>query len=134
MDGLKFHHVGYATKDLKKSISDFEKLGYENTGGFTDEVQNVKISIMERERFPIIELVKPNGNNNPVERFLVDYETITYHIAYLTKTFNKHIAELRNNGFFPTTRILKAVAFENRNFIFFHSANAGFIELLDNSI
>ena len=45
MDNLKFHHVGYATKNLKSSVSDFKKLGYKNSGNFVDNVQNINISI-----------------------------------------------------------------------------------------
>ena len=131
MDNLRFHHVGYATKNLRSSVSDFRKLGYKNSGDFIDNVQNINISIMERAGHPIIELIEPNNENNPVKRFLVDYQTMPYHVAYLTKTFDVHINELRSNGFTPTTNIMKAVAFENRNFIFLYSANTGFIELLE---
>jgi len=131
MYGLQFHHVGYATKNLKESVIEFENLGYKHTGNFKDKVQNINISIMEREGHPIIELIEPDGQNNPVRRFLVNYDTITYHVAYLTKTFEEHIQQLRKNGFIPTTKILKAVAFKNRNFVFLYSANIGFIELLE---
>jgi len=128
---LIFHHVGFAVADLNQSVSVFEHLGYKSTGSFLDNVQNIKIETLEKIDSPIIELIEPNGEKNPVDRFLINFKAITYHVAYLTKSFEEDIKKLRKQGFSPTTRILNAVAFNNRRFIFLYNDNTGFIELLE---
>jgi len=128
---FNFHHVGYVVENLKDSIKRFEILGYTSSEIYIDNIQNIKIVILEKHDSPIIELILPIGEGNPVNRFLGENSsTRLYHIAYSVEDINESIDFLRTNGFIPTMKVAPSVAFDNKPFIFFFSQSTGLIELI----
>ena len=56
---MKIHHIGYAVRDIEKSIFEFESIGFEKVGESLDDIQrNVKIQLMKNDT-SLIELVSP---------------------------------------------------------------------------
>ena len=128
---FNFHHVGYIVENLQDSIKRFEILGYTSSKIYIDNIQNIKIVLLENHDSPIIELILPIGEGNPLNRFLGENSsTKPYHIAFTVEDINESIDFLRINGFIATTKVAPSVAFDNKPFIFFYSQSTGLIELI----
>ena len=129
---MKFNHIGYAVENLESSVMNFEILGYKASKTYLDQDQNINIILLEKYMSPIIELIHPLGDNNPLNRYLVHGEnTVPYHIAFGVNDIMKVINDLRVKGFVPCMKISKAVAFNNIPFIFLANQYTGLIELLE---
>ena len=129
---FKFNHIGYAVEDLSKSSNYFEILGYKSSVVYYDKSQKIEIVLMEHELNPIIELIHPLGQNNPLNRFFNKSDTtVPYHIAYSVDNINDAIEKLREFRFVPSMKISNAVAFNDAPFIFLTNPNTGLIELLE---
>jgi len=129
---LNFNHIGYSVKNLTESTINFQNLGYTTSGQYLDNNQNIEIVLLEKNMSPIIELIHPLGDNNPLNRYLVHGEnTVPYHIAFGVNDIMKAINDLRVKGFVPCMKISKAVAFNNIPFIFLANQYTGLIELLE---
>ena len=99
---------------------------------YRDSDQNIEIVLLNKEMSPIIELIFPIGEDNPLNQFLMNGQnTSPYHIAYEVNNINDSIKFLRSKGFIPCMRISKAVAFNNVPFIFLANNHTGLIELLE---
>lgn len=128
---MTFNHIGYAVKNLIHSKNYFESLNYKSSKIFHDKIQQIDIILMEQQNSPIIELIHPLGNNNPLNRYFISSErTVPYHIAFSVNNIYKKIEELRKKSFVPCIKISNAVAFNNAPFIFLTNQNTGLIELL----
>ena len=129
---MKFNHIGYAVNSLESSVKNFANLGYKAGKTFLDQSQNIEIVLLESKLSPIIELIKPLGEKNPLNRYLNSGEnTVPYHIAYEVPNIKQAIDDLRQKGFVPCMRISPAVAFNNAPFIFLANRYTGLIELLE---
>lgn len=129
---MKFNHIGYCVKNLDKSSQYFESLGYTSGKAFLDNKQNIEIILLRKKMSPIIELIHPLGEQNPLNRYLSDIEiAVSYHIAFEVDNIIDSIDNLRKKGFVPCMKVSKAVAFNNTPFIFMANKYTGLIELLE---
>jgi methylmalonyl-CoA/ethylmalonyl-CoA epimerase len=129
---LKFNHIGYAVENLESSVMNFEILGYKASKTYLDQDQNINIILLEKNMSPLIELIHPLGDNNPLNRYLDHGQhSVPYHIAYEVNDIIKAVNGLRGKGFVPCMKISKAVAFNNIPFIFLSNPYTGLIELLE---
>ena len=129
---MKFNHIGYCVNNLEKSKLNFQNLGYMPSKTFLDQDQNIEIILLRKKSSPIIELIQPIGEDNPLNRYLKPGEiTVSYHIAYEVKNIMETVNHLRNKGFIPTMKISRAVAFNNVPFVFLANQFTGLIELLE---
>jgi len=129
---FNFHHVGYVVDDLKPSVKQFSLLGYGSSKEYIDDIQNIKIIILEKANSPLIELILPISKSNPLNRFLRDGHTPSpYHIAYTVPSIEKSSDYLRSNGFIATMKIAPSVAFDNQPYTFFYSRPTGLIEIIE---
>ena len=129
---MKFNHIGYAVENLESSVMNFEILGYKASKTYLDQDQNINIILLEKNMSPLIELIHPLGDNNPLNRYLDHGQhSVPYHIAYEVNDIIKAVNGLRGKGFVPCMKISKAVAFNNIPFIFLSNPYTGLIELLE---
>ena len=129
---MKFNHIGYAVENLESSVMNFEILGYKASKTYLDQDQNINIILLEKNMSPLIELIHPLGDNNPLNRYLDHGQhSVPYHIAYEVNDIIKAVNGLRGKGFVPCMKISKAVAFNNIPFIFLANPYIGLIELLE---
>lgn len=129
--GLKFHHIGVATEDIKASILLFQKLGYMSSEIYRDEEQEVDLAFMNREGdSTVIELVAPYQKRSPVDKILEKNGTMPYHICYEVEDIDLKIRELKKLRFLQITKKTPAKAFDNREICFLYHKNYGMIELL----
>ena len=130
---MKFHHIGVATHNIEKSISDFLLLGYEqhSTKIIFDPLQNVNLAFLSKSLEPTIELVAPVDRKSPVSGILKKSGTTPYHFCYEVLDIQLSTTYLRSKNFVIVTPPTEAIAFENRRVSFLYSTNMGLIELLE---
>ena len=71
LENCRFHHIGYAVKDIMSTAEFYISLGWELTDIYNDLIQNTRIAFLKREQFPLIELVAPIDEKSPVVNTLV---------------------------------------------------------------
>ena len=129
---MTFHHIGIATKDIEKTILKYNILGYELVSKkIFDPIQNVYIVFMEKEGSPRVELVAPVNENSPILNILNKNGTIPYHFCYEVDNIEEEVKKLQKLKFILISKIVPAVAIENRLVCFLYNKEAGLIELLN---
>ena len=93
----KIHHIGYLVKEVDKSSSIFEKIGYERCGGGYDPVQKANILFLRLDGVSI-ELVVPDKDSD-VYPLLKKFKDVPYHICYIVDDMSDAINEMIADGF-----------------------------------
>lgn len=108
---MKFHHIGYATKNIEKSKMNFLKLGYRDESDlFIDLQQGIRGIFLHSPDGPRIELVEQLEGFNVLEPWLSGGSPM-YHLAFEINNEEKN--QFRQNEFYVTEE-KKATAFPNR--------------------
>ena len=128
---MRIHHYGFAARDLECSMNLFKKLGYRVSKPVLDSVQKVRISFVEKQGEPPIELICDICKTGPTAGFISKVGSGLYHICYETENISQAIAELREQGFMVRQRPLVAEAFEGRRIAWLYSRDAGLVELVE---
>ncbi|MBO5738834.1 VOC family protein [bacterium] len=115
---LKLHHIGVATRNIKKELETFSKLGYVKCSDiFEDEIQQMKGLFIKAQNQPCLELIEGIGDDNPVKSHILKGNKF-YHIAYETKNIEQDLENFINK---QKARVIvpitKAVYFEKICFI-----------------
>tara|TARA_Y200000002_G_scaffold202775_1_gene167294 strand:+ start:1964 stop:2350 length:387 start_codon:yes stop_codon:yes gene_type:complete len=127
---MKFHHVGYLTNNINKSIKEFTKINYKKKGNLYDDKKLlVKVQFIINSN-NIIELVKPYKKNYNLQEF-IKKNFFAYHFAYKVKNLNKAIKKLTINNFRLIVNPVPAKAFNNKNVAFLKMKNNFIIELVE---
>lgn len=131
----EFHHIGYATKSISKSLVTFQALGYQEVGPVVvDELLGVRIQFIAQVNHDdvIIELVEnlPDTIEQPVSIILTQ-RSGAYHLAFLVDSI-KEFSEV--NSMRRISRCRPAVAFQDRHVQFFMSRDGGILELISKSM
>ena len=84
----------------------------------TDSLQNVRIALLTSNTPPMIELIEPVEQDNPIYKLLEKQGVGPYHTYYEVDDIEEAGKILR---FIPTTPEMSAIAFGNRNIRFFYS-------------
>ena len=129
---MNFHHIGIATHDIEETTKKFNLFGYQSsTDKFYDPIQNVYITFMEKLNAPRLELVAPVDQDSPILNTLNKNGTTPYHFCYEVDDIVKEVETLKKMKFLMVSKILPAVAFNNRLICFLYSKESGLIELLN---
>ena len=128
---MKFHHIGIATKDLNKSISLYQNLGYVSSKIIYDSNQKVNLCFLEKTNSPTIELVGSNEKKSILHNIIKKNGTTPYHTCYEVNDLEKQIDILLDLGFILLVKPIEAIAFNNRKISFLYNINFGIIELLE---
>ncbi len=128
---MNIHHIGYAVSDIKKSICEFEKIGFKNAGElYIDNKRNVSIQLMKSNKL-LIELISPNNKYSPVQNIIKRNGNTPYHLCFCTENIALKIKELRKNKYTLIESPNPAIAFNNRLVAFLYNKDIGIIELLE---
>ena len=129
---MNFHHIGIATHNIEETIKKYKLFGYQvSRDTIFDPLQNVYITFMEKLNSPRVELVAPVDQNSPILNTLNKNGTMPYHFCYEVDDIEKEVDNFKKNKFLMVTKILPAVAFDNRLVCFLYSKESGLIELLN---
>lgn len=128
---LTFHHIGIACRDIDKTKAFYLQQGYTATPTVDDPLQHVRISFLNKEGAPRLELLEPLDVQNPVARTLATAGVTPYHMCYEVRDLESAIAELRTQRFLLVNGPVPACALENRRIAFMFQKNTGLIELVE---
>ena len=128
---LTFHHIGIACRDIDKTKAFYLQQGYTATPTVDDPLQHVRISFLNKEGAPRLELLEPLDEQNPVARTLATAGVTPYHMCYEVHDLESAIAELRTQRFLLVNGPVPACALENRRIAFMFQKNTGLIELVE---
>ena len=128
---LTFHHIGIACRDIAKTQAFYLQMGYTASPIVEDPVQHVRISFLEKDGAPRLELLEPLDEQNPVARTLATVGVTPYHICYEVEDIEATIAELRGQRFLLVNGPVPACAMENKRIAFLYQKNTGLIELVE---
>lgn len=128
---IKVHHIGYAVKNISKSLEMFVKLGYEvKTSTLSDEKRKVEIAFVQNNNY-LVELISPLDDESPIKNYLDKIGNTPYHICYETDEIEAAIIDLRKQRYFVIEKPSEAVAFDNQRVAFLYHPNYGLLELLE---
>ena len=92
---MRFHHIGYAVKDIRKYLDDFlipmfapERI----TDPVSDPVQRVTVCFAEMRGGTTIELVEPLGENSPVDAIIGSSRGGVYHLCFEADDLDAELA------------------------------------------
>lgn len=128
---LTFHHIGIACRDLDKTKAFYLQQGYTAMPTVDDPLQHVRISFLNKEGAPRLELLEPLDEQSPVARTLATAGVTPYHMCYEVSDLESAIAELRTQRFLLVNGPVPACALENRRIAFMFQKNTGLIELVE---
>ncbi len=129
---MRFHHIGVATNNIAMTAQQYSIFGYQILSEIIfDPIQNVYIAFMEKEGSPRVELVAPVNENSPILNTINKNGTTPYHFCYEVDNIVEEVKKLKKLKFILISKIVPAVAFENRLVCFLYNKDAGLIELLN---
>ena len=127
---MKFHHIGYLTKNISKTFNNFKKINYKKKGNlFNDKILMVNIQFIQNGR-NLIELVKPFKNNKGILKYL-SRKNYAYHFAYKVINLENSIKKLKKNGYKVIVNPVPAKAFNNKRIAFLKMKDGFIIELIE---
>ena len=127
---MKIDHIGYAVKNIEKSKTAMEILGYKFGNIIEDNDRNIYIAFGELNGYRV-ELVSPISSGSPVDMHLSKIGPTPYHICYKSDDIEKDIAQLEENKFKVTIPLAPAVAFGGKRVVFMYSLAIGLIEIVE---
>ncbi len=99
VEGMRFHHVGVAVKNLEEALNTYVRLfGCTQVSSpilVSDE--NVRVCFVSSPPGVLIELIEGVGDDSPVEKILDRTGAGTYHICYEVDDLDAAIQVLRKN-------------------------------------
>ena len=131
---LRLHHIGFVVANIAESAPGFLR----SMGGswdervFVDPGQKVKVTFLRITAGDVwIELVEPNAEDAPVNKFLRERGPGLHHLCYEVNRLEEALAELRSKGGLMAKPPKPAVAFEGRRIAWMITAEKLLVELLE---
>ena len=131
--GLRFHHLGLASRHEDKSAKFLEGLGYNIGNRKYDPLQNVHLRLCKADYMPDVEIVAPTDSAGPLDGILNTAESIYYHICYETTNLNDSLQAIKRHGIrvICVSKPKPAVLFDGREVSFYTIRGLGLTELLE---
>ena len=127
---MKIHHVGYLTKNMRKSQERFYVLGYteEKTVEY-DSIRDINISFLKNGEY-LIELIEPASKASPMYELLKRYANTPYHFCYEVNDISQKIKELEDTGYHVLHAPEIAPCIDDNLVSFLYHPEIGIIELV----
>lgn len=130
--GLKFHHIGLATKKSEKAVIFLKGFGYSVSESVFDSVQNVNLIMCTHPSMPDIEIIYPAEASRHLDIVLKDNAESIYHICYSCRNLFDSLEKIKSENRIITISERKpAVLFSNKFVSFYMVAGLGIIEILE---
>lgn len=126
----EIHHVGYLVRNIDKTISLYEQLGFELiVEKKYDEIRKAYLCFLEGKGI-CIELIEPTKESELCP-LMKKYTNTPYHICYRVDNMQETISELKEMGFLIFKEIEKApVISDCAEVVFLMHSRMGIIELV----
>lgn len=128
IEGLSFHHIGIACRDLLKNESAYAALGYVRGSEFVDPGLGVRGMFLQGPG-PQLELISDLPGQRVVAPWLVR-DAVMYHLAFETTDIAASVATACEQGARIVRRPTPAVAFGGRPVAFVMLRNMALVELI----
>lgn len=96
--GLRFDHLGLATRDERGTLAFLRGLGYETPPTVHDPLQGVNLVLCTHARMPTVEVVFAAGPGGPLEAILAQQPQSLYHQCYRSADLAATLAAFRAAG------------------------------------
>ena len=128
---MRIHHVGYLTKNMESSKTEFQKLGFvlEQDVKY-DPHRKIDIAFLQNGEYRI-ELIEPKGIESPLYPLLKRYKNTPYHFCYTTTEMDSEIARLEQNDYRVIQEPLEAPCLGDAAVVFLMHPDVGIIELVE---
>jgi len=127
---LTFHHVGFATENIKATLLAMKRSGgCKVLGKITEDPNQNCMLQMVRWNGLAVELIKGLGPKNPVKNILEKGCNI-YHACFETDDLEAAVSCLKKEGWVEITPFKPSTAFKGKRASFLFHATLGTIELL----
>jgi methylmalonyl-CoA/ethylmalonyl-CoA epimerase len=134
MPGMRFHHIGYAVKDIRSYLDNFlipmfspERV----TEPVTDPLQRVTVCFVDMPGGMTIELIEPFGENSPVDSVIGSSRGGLYHMCFETDDLDAELKRFRRKGCVPLGKPVPATAFGGRRIVFMLTPERDLVEVLE---
>lgn len=135
---MEVDHIGYLTKDINRSVIEFEKIGYKKTSDFYvdnksedgKKPRNTYLCFLENGHTKI-ELVSPINEDSVVFNTLKRQGEGPYHICYRVLNIEETMEEMKKDGWMTLKQPEKAIAFHNSRVVFMFKSGMGMVELVE---
>ena len=129
---MKRHHIGYAVKNIEKSIEVFKNLEYHIGETIRDDLRKVNICFVEKDGY-VVELISPIDKNQEsiVDGVLKKSGNGPYHICYVVSFMEDGIKEFKEKKFKPIIMPEQACAIDGRQVCFLFNKDIGLIEIVE---
>jgi len=129
-EGLCFHHVGVACKDLDREEETFSLLGYSREGeDFFDPIQCVSCRFLAGQH-PRLELLVAGKGSGVLSSWL-NAGVKLYHLAYETRDLDGTIAKLRERNAKLVVAPVPGTCYDGRRIAFLVLSNRLMVELIE---
>ena len=130
---MRVHHIGYAVKDINKSLAMFEKLGFHLVGDVThDTSRKVDICfLVDFNNENKVELIAPYEEGSDADGPLKKWGgPAPYHICYEVDSIEQCIADL-GRGCVVIKKPAVAPAIDNKRVAFLYHKDMGLFEIVE---
>jgi len=130
---LKFHHLGFATKNNEKALLFISSLEYKICKKAYDSIQNVNLIFCKHKSMPNIEIIYPAKTEGPLKSILKNRSELIYHQCYTTTNLARSLDAIKKNGIriITISKPVNAILFDNRKVSFYYVGGFGLIEILE---
>lgn len=128
---IRFHHLGVACKDIRKTGNRYEELGYRMGEIIFDPLQNVNICFLTHRSMPLVELLSPVDEKSPVVQILNKVGVTPYHTCYEVDYLDDAVKAFRKQRYVVVAPPKEACAIENKRVAFLYNPDMGLIELIE---
>ncbi len=128
---LSFHHIGIACRNIDKTASAYEVLGYSKGATVFDPLQNINICFLTHSSMPMVELLSPVDESSPVVQILEKNGVMPYHICYEVDDLENNIKVFKRQHYVVVSKPKVASAIDDRRVAFLYNADMGLIELVE---
>lgn len=128
---IRFHHIGIACKDIKKTAQQYIELGYNPENTIEDPLQNVYVCFLHKDSMPSIELLAPLNDKSPILKILQKNGTSPYHICYAVNDLHDGIKHFKQKKYILVSKPKYSSAIEGAEVAFLYNPDMGLIELTD---
>ena len=97
--GLRFHHLGLASRCEAESVKFLEGLDYRIGTRVHDPLQNVHLRYCQADSMPDVEIVISTDSKGPLDSVLRTNEANFYHTCYETQNLSVSLQAIRSRGY-----------------------------------
>lgn len=130
--GLKFHHLGLATRKSEKAVNFLKGLGYSISNSLFDPAQNVNLIMCKHPAMPDVEIIYPAQSPGFLDTVLKYSSESFYHLCYTSDNLSDSLEKINTENRVITISERKpAILFSDKFVSFYVIAGFGIIEILE---